>query len=103
MRRHFAQCWSMPWCCRIERNDPMDRTDKQRTLSDYGLIGLAGFLLGIPYALTKISQTTIPPLTGVAARVSLEEITLWIIVFASRSSLSSLKGRLSHLLRSEER
>ena len=33
---------------------------------DYGLLVLLGVLLGIPYALTKISQTTIPPLTGVA-------------------------------------
>jgi drug/metabolite transporter (DMT)-like permease len=88
----------MRWFYRIERDDQMDQTDKQRSISDYGLIALTGFLLGIPYALTKISQTTIPPLTGVAARVALAAIVLWMIVFASNIKLSSLRGRLSHLL-----
>jgi drug/metabolite transporter (DMT)-like permease len=55
---------------------------------DYGLLVLLGILLGIPYALTKISQTTIPPLTGVAARVSLAAIVLWVVVFMSRTKLS---------------
>jgi len=64
---------------------------RQVSASDYGLIVLLGILLGIPYALTKISQTTIPPLTGVAARVVLAAIALWIVVFTSRIELSALK------------
>lgn len=75
----------------------MDRADKPARVLDYGLIALVGVLLGIPYALTKISQTTIPPMTGVAARVALAAIALWIVVFASSIRLSSLKGHLSHL------
>jgi drug/metabolite transporter (DMT)-like permease len=55
---------------------------------DYGLLVLLGILLGIPYALTKISQTTIPPLTGVAARVLLAAIVLWVFVFTSGAKLS---------------
>jgi len=45
---------------------------------------LLGFLWGIPYALTKISLTTIPPLTLVSARVSLAAVTLWVIAFSLR-------------------
>ena len=59
---------------------------------DYGLLILLGILLGIPYALTKISQTTIPPLTGVAARVLLAAIVLWVFVFASGVKLSISRG-----------
>jgi drug/metabolite transporter (DMT)-like permease len=46
---------------------------------ELGLLLLLGFLWGIPYALTKISLVTIPPITLVAARVSLAAATLWII------------------------
>jgi drug/metabolite transporter (DMT)-like permease len=45
------------------------------------LLLLLGILWGIPYALTKIALTTIPPLTMVAARVSLAAVSLWIIVW----------------------
>jgi len=64
--------------------------ENSRTASpvDYGLLVLLGILLGIPYALTKISQTTIPPLTGVAARVLFAAIVLWVVVFTSRTKLS---------------
>jgi drug/metabolite transporter (DMT)-like permease len=64
--------------------------ESSRTASpvDYGLLILLGILLGIPYALTKISQTTIPPLTGVAARVLLAAIVLWVFVFTSGAKLS---------------
>jgi drug/metabolite transporter (DMT)-like permease len=55
---------------------------------DYGLLILLGILLGIPYALTKISQTTIPPLAGVAARVLLAAIVLWVFVFTSGAKIS---------------
>ena len=45
------------------------------------LLGLLGLLCwGMPYALTKIALTTIPPITLVASRVALAAIVLWIIV-----------------------
>jgi drug/metabolite transporter (DMT)-like permease len=64
--------------------------ESSRTAShvDYGLLVLLGILLGIPYALTKISQITIPPLTGVAARVLIAAIVLWVFVFISGTKLS---------------
>ena len=64
--------------------------ERGRTASpgDFGLLILFGILLGIPYALTKISQATIPPLTGVAARVLLAAIVLWVVVFTSGTKLS---------------
>jgi drug/metabolite transporter (DMT)-like permease len=64
---------------------------------DYGLLVLLGVLLGIPYALTKISQTTIPPLTGVAIRLLIAAIVLWIFALASRAKLSILKDYISRL------
>lgn len=70
----------------------MEQPYKATTALDYGLVGVLGILLGVPYALTKITQTTIPPLTGVAARVLLAAIALWVIVFASKVKLSSLRG-----------
>jgi drug/metabolite transporter (DMT)-like permease len=76
----------------------MDGTDKSPSSVDYGLIVLLGILLGIPYALTKISQTTIPPLTGVAARVALAAVVLWIYVFTTKVKISTLKGCVPRLL-----
>jgi len=70
----------------------MEQARRTTSMLDYGLIGVLGILLGIPYALTKITQTTIPPLTGVAARVVLAAIALWFIVLASKIRLRSLKG-----------
>lgn len=46
---------------------------------EIGLLLLLGFLWGIPYALTKISLATIPPVTLVAARVLLAAAALWIV------------------------
>lgn len=46
---------------------------------ELGLLLLLGVLWGIPYALTKISLETIPPITLVAARVSLAAATLWMM------------------------
>ena len=46
---------------------------------EFGLLLLLGVLWGIPYALTKISLETIPPITLVAARVSLDAAALWIM------------------------
>jgi len=45
------------------------------------LLLMLGLLWGMPYALTKVALATIPPITLVAARVSLAAATLWIIVF----------------------
>jgi len=55
---------------------------KAAPILEIGLLLLLGFLWGIPYALTKISLTTIPPITLVAARVTLAAVALWIVVFA---------------------
>lgn len=46
---------------------------------EFGLILLLGILWGSPYALTKISLQTIPPITLVAARVCLAAAALWLI------------------------
>jgi drug/metabolite transporter (DMT)-like permease len=46
---------------------------------EFGLVLLLGILWGSPYALTKISLETIPPVTLVAARVSLAAAALWLI------------------------
>jgi drug/metabolite transporter (DMT)-like permease len=48
---------------------------------EIALLALLGILWGIPYALTKISLTTILPVTLVAARVAVAAIVLWIVVF----------------------
>jgi drug/metabolite transporter (DMT)-like permease len=53
---------------------------KTGNLPEFALLVLLGILWGIPYALTRISLTTIPPLTLVAARVSIAAAMLWIIV-----------------------
>jgi drug/metabolite transporter (DMT)-like permease len=70
----------------------MTGADKSPSPVDYGLIVLLGVLLGIPYALTKISQTTIPPLTGVAVRVALAAVVLWIYVIVTKVKISALRG-----------
>lgn len=69
----------------------MPTASKQTSAADYALLVLLGILLGAPYALTKISQLTIPPLTGVTARVALAATALWIVVFASKVKLNTLK------------
>src|SRR3954469_18731519 len=46
---------------------------------DFALVLLLGILWGSPYALTKISLETIPPITLVAARVSIAAAVLWLI------------------------
>jgi drug/metabolite transporter (DMT)-like permease len=51
-------------------------------LLELGLVLLLGFLWGSPYALTKISLETIPPITLVAARVSLAATALWLIAIS---------------------
>ena len=49
---------------------------------EFGLVLLLGILWGSPYALTKISLETIPPITLVAARVSLAAAALWLIAIS---------------------
>jgi drug/metabolite transporter (DMT)-like permease len=49
---------------------------------EFGLVLLLGILWGSPYALTKISLETIPPVTLVAARVSLAAAALWLIAIS---------------------
>ena len=60
----------------------MRKLDKTAGSSEFVLLMLLGILWGIPYALTKISLATIPPVTIAATRVSLAAIVLWIAVFA---------------------
>ena len=61
----------------------MYKLDKTAGLFEFFLLLLLGIIWGIPYALTKIALTTIPPLTMVAARVLLAAISLWIVVWLS--------------------
>jgi len=56
--------------------------DKKSGLFEFTLLLLLGFLWGIPYALTKISLATIPPLTLVMARVVIAAIVLWAVALS---------------------
>jgi drug/metabolite transporter (DMT)-like permease len=64
---------------------------------EFALLILLGVLLGIPYALTKITLATIPPITMVAMRVSLAAIILWILVFALKCKLPNRRGLVPRL------
>src|ERR1700687_4712497 len=89
MRLRFARLWSRLQSCNDSRsvNTSMHTNNKTMPLFEIALLVLLGFLGGIPYALTKISLATIPPITMVAARVSLAAIVLWIVVFAFERKL----------------
>jgi drug/metabolite transporter (DMT)-like permease len=52
---------------------------RKRPSLEFGLLLLLGILWGIPFALTKISLETIPPITLTAARVSLAAVASWVI------------------------
>src|SRR5579859_811459 len=70
---------------------------KTSGLFEFTLLLLLGLLWGIPYALTKISLATIPPLTLVAARVAIAAVTLWLIAFSQGLKVPTqrwLAGRL---------
>jgi drug/metabolite transporter (DMT)-like permease len=56
-------------------------------LVEFGLLIVLAVIWGLPYALTKISLETIPPLTLVAARVSVAAAILWVIVVALRRKI----------------
>ena len=58
----------------------MPTDNKAIPVLEIGLLVLLGILWGMPYALTKIALTTIPPITMVAERVALAAGTLWAIV-----------------------
>jgi drug/metabolite transporter (DMT)-like permease len=75
----------------------MDKPSKTTGLFEFGLLVLLGFLWGIPYALTKISLATIPPMTMVAARVSLAAMVLWIIVFALKCKMPKRRDFIPRL------
>jgi drug/metabolite transporter (DMT)-like permease len=60
----------------------LNRARGQMPPLELGLVLLLGFLWGSPYALTKISLETIPPITLVAARVSLAAAALWLIAIS---------------------
>ena len=64
-----------------EKKCPLHKQAKMVSPVEIALLALLGILWGMPYALTKIALTTIPPVTLVAARVALAAILLWIIVF----------------------
>ncbi len=75
----------------------MHRTGRSVPLREFSLLLLLGILWGIPYALTKISLGSIPPVTLVAARVSLAAVTLWFVVMVTGRRFSqrwAFVGRL---------
>jgi drug/metabolite transporter (DMT)-like permease len=76
----------------------MYKPHKKAALFEFVLLMLLGILWGIPYALTKIALATIPPITMVAARVSLAAITLWIIVFASKHKFPARRDFVPRLV-----
>jgi drug/metabolite transporter (DMT)-like permease len=75
----------------------MQTLGKTAGLFEFVLLMLLGILSGVPYALTKIALATIPPITMVAARVSLAAIVLWIAVFALRSKLPKRRDFIPRL------
>jgi drug/metabolite transporter (DMT)-like permease len=75
----------------------MHKLGKNAELFEFVLLMLLGFLSGIPYALTKIALATIPPITMVAARVSLAAIALWIVVFALKCKLPEPRDLIPRL------
>ncbi len=64
---------------------------------EFALLLLLGVLWGIPYALTKISLATIPPLTLVAARVAIAAIALWIIAFSQGIKIPTQRALVGRL------
>jgi drug/metabolite transporter (DMT)-like permease len=64
---------------------------------EFMLLLLLGILWGIPYALTKLALTTIPPITFVSARVSIAAAVLWLVVMCSRCAIPRDRGVLASL------
>src|SRR5215204_4007964 len=65
---------------------------------DFGLVLLLGILWGSPYALTKISLETIPPITLVAARVSLAAAALWLVAVLRGCDIPKHRSLIGMLL-----
>ena len=64
---------------------------------EFALLILLGVLWGAPYALTKISLQTIPPLTLVAARVAIAAIALWIVTIALKAKVPTQRYLIARL------
>ena len=62
--------------------------DRKADWREACLLLFLGLLWGMPYALTKVSLTTIPPVSLVAARVGLAAATLWLFVILRRRRVS---------------
>src|ERR1700761_5391340 len=93
--KNFVPYWLTFRSCRPKAK--IDMPDKTSGYLELTLLLLLGILWGIPYALTKISLATIPPLTLVAARVAIAALALWLIVFSQGLKIPkqrSLRGRL---------
>jgi len=70
---------------------------KAGNLFEFALLILLGVLWGVPFALTKISLTSIPPLTLVAARVLIAAATLWAIIALSGYKIPNPRGWIGRL------
>ncbi len=75
----------------------METSGRAGNLFEFALLILLGILWGVPFALTKISLTTIPPLTLVAARVSIAAVTLWMIIALSGYKIPNSRGWIGRL------
>lgn len=75
----------------------METSGRAGNLFEFALLILLGILWGVPFALTKISLTTIPPLTLVAARVSIAAVTLWMIIALSGYRIPNPRGWIGRL------
>ena len=76
----------------------MLKVEKSAGSYEFALLLLLGILWGIPYGLTKISLTTIPPMTLTAVRVVVAAATLWAIVFASGCKLPARRDFIPRML-----
>jgi len=70
---------------------------KAGNLFEFALLILLGILWGVPFALTKISLTSIPPITLVTARVFIAAATLWMIIGLSGYKTPNPKGLIGQL------
>ena len=75
----------------------METSGKAGNLFEFALLILLGILWGVPFALTKISLTSISPLTLVAARVLIAAATLWMIIALSGYRIPNPRGWIGPL------
>jgi drug/metabolite transporter (DMT)-like permease len=76
---------------------PVHTPTKTVSPLEIALLALLGLLWGMPYALTKIALTSIPPVTLVAVRVALAATLLWIIVFLRGCKMPTRRDLLGRL------